>query len=105
MAESGSRTRHVRIAAAVLATVIVAFAVLTYLSYTAAFTSVVPFPLGCSIFTGSAEETKMFRPEPVYLVCSLVASNCNCRVGSRLSGCATFFEILAALRDAGRAED
>jgi phospholipid/cholesterol/gamma-HCH transport system substrate-binding protein len=40
MAEAGSRTRHVRIAAAVLATVIVAFAVLTYLSYTAAFTSV-----------------------------------------------------------------
>jgi phospholipid/cholesterol/gamma-HCH transport system substrate-binding protein len=40
MAESGSRTRHVRIAAAVLATVILAFAVLTYLSYTAAFTSV-----------------------------------------------------------------
>ncbi len=39
MANSGSTTRHVRIAAAVLAVVIVAFAVLTYLSYTAAFTS------------------------------------------------------------------
>jgi phospholipid/cholesterol/gamma-HCH transport system substrate-binding protein len=39
MANSGSRTRNGRIAAAVLATVILAFAVLTYLSYTAAFTS------------------------------------------------------------------
>jgi phospholipid/cholesterol/gamma-HCH transport system substrate-binding protein len=36
---SGSPTRHARIAGAVLATVIVAFAALTYLSYTAAFTS------------------------------------------------------------------
>ena len=39
MANSGSRTRNGQIAAAVLATVILAFAVLTYLSYTAAFTS------------------------------------------------------------------
>ena len=39
MANSGSKTRHGRIAAAVLATLILAFAVLTYLSYTAAFTS------------------------------------------------------------------
>ena len=39
MADSGSNTLHVRIAAAVLATLIVAFAALTYLSYTAAFSS------------------------------------------------------------------
>ena len=40
MANSGSQTLHVRIAAAVLATLIVAFVALTYLAYTAAFTSV-----------------------------------------------------------------
>jgi phospholipid/cholesterol/gamma-HCH transport system substrate-binding protein len=39
MADSGSRRTTVRLAAAVLASVIVAFAVLTYLSYTAAFAS------------------------------------------------------------------
>ncbi|MGA8250583.1 MAG: MlaD family protein, partial [Mycobacterium sp.] len=39
MASTGSRRTAVRLAAAVLAGLIVAFAVLTYLSYTAAFTS------------------------------------------------------------------
>ena len=39
MAETGSRRTSVRLAAALLAGLIVAFAVLTYLSYTAAFTS------------------------------------------------------------------
>jgi phospholipid/cholesterol/gamma-HCH transport system substrate-binding protein len=39
MASTGSRRTSVRLAAAVLAGLIVAFAVLTYLSYTAAFTS------------------------------------------------------------------
>jgi phospholipid/cholesterol/gamma-HCH transport system substrate-binding protein len=39
VANSGSATRNVRIAAAVLATLIAAFAVLTYLSYSAVFTS------------------------------------------------------------------
>jgi phospholipid/cholesterol/gamma-HCH transport system substrate-binding protein len=39
LANSGSRTRSIRIAALVLATVIVAFTVLTYLAYTAAFSS------------------------------------------------------------------
>lgn len=39
MANSGSTTRNVRIAAAVLAALIAAFAVLTYLSYSARFTS------------------------------------------------------------------
>ena len=40
MADTGSRRTSVRLAAALLAGLIVAFAVLTYLSYTAAFTSV-----------------------------------------------------------------
>src|ERR1700744_5196195 len=39
MADGGSRRTHVRRAAALLAGLIVAFAVLTYLSYTAAFSS------------------------------------------------------------------
>lgn len=39
MAKTGSRRTSVRLAAAVLAGLLVAFAVLTYLSYTAAFTS------------------------------------------------------------------
>jgi phospholipid/cholesterol/gamma-HCH transport system substrate-binding protein len=39
LANSGSHTQHVRIAAAVLAALIVAFAAMTYLSYTAAFSS------------------------------------------------------------------
>jgi phospholipid/cholesterol/gamma-HCH transport system substrate-binding protein len=39
MADTGSRRRSVRLAAALLAGLIVAFAVLTYLSYTAAFAS------------------------------------------------------------------
>jgi phospholipid/cholesterol/gamma-HCH transport system substrate-binding protein len=39
VAKSGSTTRNIRVAAAVLATLIAAFAALTYLSYTAAFTS------------------------------------------------------------------
>ena len=39
MAEGGARRRHVRLAAALLASLLVAFSVLTYLSYTAAFTS------------------------------------------------------------------
>jgi phospholipid/cholesterol/gamma-HCH transport system substrate-binding protein len=39
LADSGSPTLHARIAGAVLATIILAFAALTYLSYTAAFTS------------------------------------------------------------------
>ena len=39
MAETDSRRTHVRLAAAVLASVLVAFSVLTYLSYTAAFAS------------------------------------------------------------------
>jgi len=39
LANSGSPTLHARIAGAVLATIILAFAALTYLSYTAAFTS------------------------------------------------------------------
>src|ERR1700756_3046225 len=39
MAEGGSRRTHVRLAAALLASLIVGFAVLTYLSYTAAFSS------------------------------------------------------------------
>jgi phospholipid/cholesterol/gamma-HCH transport system substrate-binding protein len=39
LADSGSQTRSIRIAAAVLATLIVAFVAFTYLSYTAAFTS------------------------------------------------------------------
>jgi phospholipid/cholesterol/gamma-HCH transport system substrate-binding protein len=39
MAETASRTTYARIAAAVLAAIIVAFTVFTYLSYTAAFTS------------------------------------------------------------------
>src|SRR6201999_1629664 len=39
MASTGSRRTSVRLAAAVLASLIVAFAVLTYLSYSAAFTS------------------------------------------------------------------
>jgi phospholipid/cholesterol/gamma-HCH transport system substrate-binding protein len=42
MASTGSRRTAVRLAAAVLAGLIVAFAVLTYLSYTAAFTSTDP---------------------------------------------------------------
>src|SRR5690606_33547673 len=37
MADTGSRKLHVRIAAAVLAVIIAAFVVFTYLSYTAAF--------------------------------------------------------------------
>jgi phospholipid/cholesterol/gamma-HCH transport system substrate-binding protein len=40
MAEGGSRRSTVRLAAALLASLLVAFAVLTYLSYTAAFSSV-----------------------------------------------------------------
>ena len=40
MAETDSRRTHVRLAAAVLASVLVAFSVLTYLSYTAAFASI-----------------------------------------------------------------
>jgi phospholipid/cholesterol/gamma-HCH transport system substrate-binding protein len=40
MAETRSRTTYARIAAAVLATILVAFTVFTYLSYSAAFTSV-----------------------------------------------------------------
>src|ERR1700758_2644648 len=40
MADGGSRRTHVRLAAALVAGLIVAFAVLTYLSYTAAFASV-----------------------------------------------------------------
>ena len=40
MADTGSRRTTVRLAAALLASLLVAFAVLTYLSYTAAFTSV-----------------------------------------------------------------
>ena len=40
MAEGGARRSTVRLAAALLASLLVAFAVLTYLSYTAAFTSV-----------------------------------------------------------------
>ena len=39
MASTGSRPATVRLAAALLASLVVAFAVLTYLSYTAAFTS------------------------------------------------------------------
>jgi phospholipid/cholesterol/gamma-HCH transport system substrate-binding protein len=39
MADGGSRRTHVRLAAALLASLIVGFAVLTYLSYTAAFSS------------------------------------------------------------------
>jgi phospholipid/cholesterol/gamma-HCH transport system substrate-binding protein len=39
MASTGARRTHVRLAAALLASVLVAFAVLTYLSYTAAFSS------------------------------------------------------------------
>jgi phospholipid/cholesterol/gamma-HCH transport system substrate-binding protein len=39
MADTGSRTTYVRIAAATLAAIIVAFTVFTYLSYTAAFSS------------------------------------------------------------------
>src|ERR1700749_750935 len=39
MADGGARRMHVRLAAALLAGLIVAFAVLTYLSYTAAFSS------------------------------------------------------------------
>jgi phospholipid/cholesterol/gamma-HCH transport system substrate-binding protein len=39
LADSGSPTLHARIAGAVLATIILAFAALTYLSYSAAFTS------------------------------------------------------------------
>jgi phospholipid/cholesterol/gamma-HCH transport system substrate-binding protein len=39
MANTGSRTLQIRIAAAVLAAIIVAFTVFTYLAYTAAFTS------------------------------------------------------------------
>ncbi|UXA06716.1 MCE family protein [Mycobacterium sp. SMC-2] len=40
MADTGSRRTHVRLAAAVLASLLVAFAVVTYLSYTAAFASI-----------------------------------------------------------------
>ncbi|GLE53012.1 virulence factor Mce family protein [Mycobacterium montefiorense] len=40
MSEAGARRRSVRLAAALLASLLVAFAVLTYLSYTAAFASV-----------------------------------------------------------------
>ena len=40
MAETGTRRTSVRLAAAVLASLIVAFAVVTYLSYTAAFASI-----------------------------------------------------------------
>ena len=40
MAEGGSRRSTVRLAAALLASLLVAFAVLTYLSYTAAFSSI-----------------------------------------------------------------
>lgn len=39
MASTGARRTHVRLAAALLASLLVAFAVLTYLSYTAAFSS------------------------------------------------------------------
>src|SRR5580704_14838180 len=39
MAEGGARRTHVRLAAALLAGLIVAFSVVTYLSYTAAFAS------------------------------------------------------------------
>src|ERR1700758_566661 len=39
MAEGGSRRTHVRLAAALLASLVVGFAVLTYLSYSAAFSS------------------------------------------------------------------
>src|SRR5262249_25583210 len=39
MADTGSRTRYMRIAALVLAAIIVVFTVFTYLTYTAAFTS------------------------------------------------------------------
>jgi phospholipid/cholesterol/gamma-HCH transport system substrate-binding protein len=42
MADTGSRRTHVRIAAAILAALIVAAAVFTYLAYTAAFTSTDP---------------------------------------------------------------
>ncbi|MEM6106507.1 MCE family protein [Mycobacterium sp. 050272] len=40
MSDTGSRRTHVRLAAALLASLLVAFSVLTYLSYTAAFASV-----------------------------------------------------------------
>ncbi|MGZ4563360.1 MAG: MCE-family protein, partial [Mycobacterium sp.] len=40
MAETRTRRTSVRLAAAVLASLIVAFAVVTYLSYTAAFASI-----------------------------------------------------------------
>ncbi|MGH3595695.1 MAG: MCE-family protein, partial [Mycobacterium sp.] len=39
MARTGARRTHVRLAATLLASLLVAFAVLTYLSYTSAFSS------------------------------------------------------------------
>src|SRR5580698_9669090 len=47
--------------------------------------SVVPLRSGIGI-TASACDTKMFLPEPSYLICSVEASNCRCKVGSRLCG-------------------
>ena len=48
--------------------------------------SVTPGAFGFGISTGvSACDTKMFLPDPSYLVSSLAARSCNCRVGSRFS--------------------
>src|SRR5580693_9701111 len=52
--------------------------------------SVVPLPCGIGI-TASACEMKMFLPEPSYLICSVEASSCRCKVGSRLCGGRSFF--------------
>src|SRR5580704_3449501 len=41
--------------------------------------------------TGSGCDTKMFLPEPSYLICSVEASCCRCSVGSRLCGGRSFF--------------
>src|SRR6266853_2883886 len=52
--------------------------------------SVVPLSCGVGI-TGSACDTKMFLPEPSYLICSVEASCSRCSVGSRLCGGRSFF--------------
>src|SRR2546423_4550910 len=53
--------------------------------------SVAAEPAACGIFTDSACDTKIFRPDPAYTVPSLEASRSSRSVGSRLAGPRTFF--------------
>src|ERR1022692_153216 len=70
--------------------------------YSSAFlTSVAPVPSGFWITTSSACATKIFLPEPSYLIASVEASCCKCRVGSRLCGGGSFFPGVELRRGAG----